>query len=118
MNITIAELINATQVFNKLMNKELSPITSFKIAKLVKSINSEIEVFEKERVKLLEKYGTKDEDNSYKISEGNKENWSKDITALLTLNVDISDEKINLSNEGIKISPADMLLIEKFIEIL
>lgn len=117
MKITIAELINATQIFNKIINKELSPITSFKLVKLVKAINAEIEIFEKEKMKLLEKYGTKNDDNTYNISEENTANWNKDITDLLSLEVDISADKINLSNEDIKISPADMMLIEQFINI-
>lgn len=118
MKITIANLVNSTApVLSKIMNKELSPVTSFKLVKLVKAINNEIEVFNSERVKLLEKYGTKDkENNNYIIPDENKDTFAKDISELLALEVDISADKINLSNESIKISPADMMAIEEFVE--
>ena len=54
MKITIANLINSTApVLSKMMDKELSPVTSFKLVKLVKAINSEIEIFNGERIKQI-----------------------------------------------------------------
>ena len=68
MKITIANLVNSTApVLSKMMNKELSPVTSFKLVKLVKAVNNEIEVFNGERVKLLEKYGKKNEENGFTL---------------------------------------------------
>lgn len=119
MKITIANLINSTApVLSKMMTKELSPVTSFKFVKLVKAINSEIEIFNGERVKLLEKYGKKNEENdSYEILDENKDAFNKDISELLALEVDIVTDKINLSRESVKISPSDMMAIEEFVEI-
>lgn len=118
MKITIANLINSTApVLSKMMDKELSPVTSFKLVKLVKTINNEIEIFNGERIKLLEKYGTKNEGvDNYTIPDENKSAFNKDISDLLALKVDITADKINLSNENIKISPADMMAIEDFVE--
>ena len=112
MNVTIATLINATPVFSKITNKELSPVVSFRLVKLIKEINVELEIQEK----LLKKYGKKNDDDSYTILDENKDSWNKDITELLSLNVDITAEKVNLANEDIKISPADMMKIEEFVE--
>lgn len=116
MNVTIATLINATPVFSKITNKELSPVVSFRLVKLIKEINVELEIFEKEKEKLLKKYGKKNDDDSYTILDENKDSWNKDIAELLSLNVDITAEKVNLANEDIKISPADMMKIEEFVE--
>ena len=118
MKITIANLINSTApVLSKMMDKELSPVTSFKLVKLVKAINSEIEIFNGERIKLLEKYGTQnEEDNNYTIPNENKDAFNKDISELLALEVDITVDKINLSGESVKISPSDMMAIEEFVE--
>lgn len=116
MNVTIATLINATPVFSKITNKELSPVVSFRLVKLIKEINVELEIFEKEKEKLLKKYGKKNDDDSYTILDENKDSWNKDITELLSLDVDITAEKVNLANEDIKISPADMMKIEEFVE--
>ena len=44
MNVTIATLINATPVFSKITNKELSPVVSFRLVKLIKEINVELEI--------------------------------------------------------------------------
>ena len=119
MKITIANLVNSTApVLSKMMNKELSPVTSFKLVTLVKAVNNEIEVFNGERVKLLEKYGKKNEENdSYEILDENKDAFNKDISELLALEVDIVTDKINLSEENIKISPIDMMAIAEFVEI-
>lgn len=118
MKITIANLINSiAPVLSKMMDKELSPVTSFKLVKLVKAINSEIEIFNGERIRLLEKYGTQNEgDSNYTIPDENKDAFNKDISELLSLEVDIAAEKVNLANEDIKISPADMMKIEEFVE--
>lgn len=116
MKISIATLINSTPIFDKLMNKELSPVTSFKLVKIVKAINEEMAVFEKEKIKLLEKYGKKNEDDSYTILDENKELWNKDISDLLSLEVDVVFDKINLADEDIKISPSEIMRIEAFIE--
>lgn len=118
MKITIANLINSiAPVLSKMMSKELSPVTSFKLVKMVKAVNAEIEIFNGERIKLLEKYGTKSEDKSdYIIPDENKDAFNKGISELLALEVDIAVEKVNLANEDIKISPADMMKIEEFVE--
>lgn len=118
MKITIANLINSiVPVLSKMMSKELSPVTSFKLVKMVKAVNAEIEIFNGERIKLLEKYGTKSEDKSdYIIPDENKDAFNKGISELLALEVDIAVEKVNLANEDIKISPADMMKIEEFVE--
>lgn len=118
MKITIANLINSiAPVLSKMMGKELSPVTSFKLVKIVKAVNAEIEIFNGERIKLLEKYGTKSEDKSdYIIPDENKDAFNKGISELLALEVDIAVEKVNLANEDIKISPADMMKIEEFVE--
>lgn len=118
MKITIANLINSiVPVLSKMMSKELSPATSFKLVKMVKAVNAEIEIFNGERIKLLEKYGTKSEDKSdYIIPDENKDAFNKGISELLALEVDITAEKVNLANEDIKISPADMMKIEEFVE--
>lgn len=118
MKITIANLINSiVPVLSKMMSKELSPVISFKLVKMVKAVNAEIEIFNGERIKLLEKYGTKSEDKSdYIIPDENKDAFNKGISELLALEVDIAVEKVNLANEDIKISPADMMKIEEFVE--
>lgn len=118
MKITIANLINSiAPVLSKMMSKELSPVTSFKLVKIVKAVNAEIEIFNGERIKLLEKCGTKSEDKSdYIILDENKDAFNKGISELLALEVDIAVEKVNLANEDIKISPADMMKIEEFVE--
>ncbi len=118
MKITIANLINSiAPVLSKMMSKELSPVTSFKLVKIVKAVNAEIEIFNGERIKLLEKYGTTSEDKSdYIIPDENKDAFNKGISELLALEVDIAVEKVNLANEDIKISPADMMKIEEFVE--
>lgn len=119
MKITIANLINSTApVLSKMMSKELSPVTSFKLVKIIKAVNAEIEIFNGERIKLLEKYGTESEDKSnYVIPDENKDAFNKGISELLALEVDITVEKINLSGENIKISPADIMAIEEFVEV-
>lgn len=119
MKTTMIKLINALQVFNNtFMNKEFTPVTSFKLVKLTKAISSEVEIYDKERIKLLEKYGVKnDETNTYKILDENKEKWDKDINDLNSMEVEITTDNINLANENIKISPVDMMYIEDFVDI-
>ena len=100
MKITIANLINSiAPVLSKMMSKELSPVTSFKLVKIVKAVNAEIEIFNGERIKLLEKYGTKSEDKSdYIISipmYGNVNSFNVSTAAAILLAEAVHQRKKN-----------------------
>lgn len=125
MKIKNEVLVNSVQVLRKLNNAELPVRVSYKLAKNIKSIEKELNIYEEEKQKLINKYGEKDEEGKSKVNENGMinildvENWNKDIKELLEIEVEINVEKINideLAKSDLKITPSELTLIDYMIK--
>ena len=75
------------------------------VSKNIKKIEKEIEAYNEERAKLLDKYGEKDEDGNLVVSEEqnikivpeNVEKWNKDLSELLDIEVEVDIHKLKFS---------------------
>ena len=114
---TIEKIINSQEAVNKLADKPLPVKISYRLAKLIKSIESELEVFEGERKKLLERYGTIDKEKQcYNIPNDKTEKFNAEFTQLVGTETELSAEKIDLSNEDIKLTAKEFIALEPFIK--
>lgn len=125
MKIKNEVLVNSVQVLSKLNNAELPVRVSYKLAKNIKSIEKELNIYEEEKQKLINKYGEKDEEGKLKTKEDGSinitdtENWNKDIKELLEIEAEINVEKINideLAKSDLKLTPAELTLIDYMIK--
>lgn len=106
------------------ISKKVLPIkASYAIAKNMKKIEDELEIYYKEREKLIDKYAEKDENGNVKIDETgfivfrDKESWDREIKELLAIENDIKIHKFPIDVlEGYNMSPAELMLIEYMIE--
>lgn len=106
------------------ISKKVLPIkASYAIAKNMKKIEDELEIYYKEREKLIDKYAEKDENGNIKIDETgfivfrDKEGWDREIKELLAIENDIKIHKFPIDVlEGYNMSPAELMLIEYMIE--
>lgn len=121
MIIKNEKIVNSIGVLSKLTSLDLNIKVSYAIAKNINKIERELEVFNKEKAKLIDKYGEKDKEGKLKIDEaGNikiidEENWSKDSKELLGIENEIDIHKISeedLFKCNCNITPGELMLID------
>lgn len=88
--MVLGELVTADQALGKLLDTPLRASIAFRVGKLSKEVAIHLETFQKVRGELLEKYGTKVEDDnaeegqiSYEFKNGTQEKFNKEIMELL-----------------------------------
>ena len=126
MKLTNRKIVNDANLLGNLTHKQLPIKVSYAIAKNISKIEKELEIYNKERQKLIDKYCLKDEEgnlidenNQFKIADGNLEAWNKDMNELLDIEIDINIHKFSkddLINSNCKITPAELMLIDYMIE--
>lgn len=126
MKLTNRKIANDANLLGNLTHKQLPIKVSYAIAKNISKIEKELEIYNKERQKLIDKYCLKDEEgnlidenNQFKIADGNLESWNKDMNELLDIEIDINIHKFSkddLFNSNCNITPAELMLIDYMIE--
>ena len=126
MKLTNRKIVNDANLLGNLTHKQLPIKVSYAIAKNISKIEKELEIYNKERQKLIDKYCLKDEEgnlidenNQFKIADGNLEAWNKDMNELLDIEIDINIHKFtkdDLFNSNCDITPAELMLIDYMIE--
>lgn len=126
MKLTNRKIVNDANLLGNLTHKQLPIKVSYAIAKNISKIEKELEIYNKERQKLIDKYCLKDEEgnlidenNQFKIADGNLESWNKDMNELLGIEIDINIHKFSkddLFNSNCNITPAELMLIDYMIE--
>lgn len=128
MKITLRKLVNEAQQLNSIIYKQgLSPKMSYAIAKNVKKIECELQIYNSERQKILEKYCIKDdkgelkinEDNTYEVKSEFINICNEEVNALLDIEVDIDIHKFTINdyyNSNCDMSPAELMVIDYMME--
>lgn len=120
MKIKNEVLINSIGVLSKLTNMELPIKLSYALSKNITKIDRELEVYNKERQKLIEKYGEKDKEGKLKTKEDGTINildidsFNKDLKEILEIETEIDIHTIDLENinTDIKITPGELMIID------
>lgn len=125
ITLTINEIMNSVPVLEKISQVNINGVFAFKIARMIRELNKEIELFEKQRVEMIEKYCERDEEgqmvmideSQVKIKEENIQKYNDELREILGTEVEINVETVPLDNlSEIKISPQDALFIDKLFE--
>ena len=70
ITMTLNDIFNAVPALREISTKEFPGSVTFKIARLIRELDKEIQLFEEERSKIANKYGEKDENGNLVIQEG------------------------------------------------
>ena len=125
IKVRIADLLNSTATLQKLANANLKARTAWQVAKLLKIADSEIQDFNTTRMKVINKYGEKDENDNLitdeagncKIKEDCIEDFTNELNELLGSEVEIATNKIKLDDlEDLNFTPNEMNILEAFID--
>jgi hypothetical protein len=119
MKVTIEKVLDAKESMGKLLQKDLPIKSSFKLSRLVKKLNEELEVFNEKRKDLFKKFGKELEDGRYHLGEEVAEDYNNNLKELLSVEIEIDFEplKVDQLGENITISTTDLMQLDGFIDI-
>ena len=117
MMITYKEITEAVPALKKIATVELGVRDAVKVAKLLKKVDGEMEIYRDLANKLCEKYGKLDEEKQCYHFEKEK---MKEVTDAFKELDSIESENIGVIKiklpEGVKVDAATIIGVEKFIE--
>jgi hypothetical protein len=125
IQVTLNDILNNAEIFRELSTKSLPVKTAFKVARLIRELDKENTIFDESRRQIIEKYAERDENGIIKqTAEGNIqlqqdkiEECNNELVELLNTTIEINVDKISIDALGdIKITPAQMINLEAFIE--
>ena len=127
MKLTNRKIVNDAIFLGSLAQKQLPIKISYAISKNISKIEKELEIYNKERQKLVDKYCIKDENGNNKIDENNQlkiadenlDDWNKSINELLDIEIEIDIHKFkegDLLNSNCDMSPSELMLIDYMVE--
>ena len=125
ITVKIANLLNSTEVLQKLANKELKARLAWSVARLLKAADQEIQEFNETRMNLIRKYGEKDtngelitdEKGNCKIPDDVINTFTNELNDLVSSEVEINANKININDlENLDFTPSEMTALEMFID--
>lgn len=115
MKTTIEKILDARETLSRLAEKALPVKQSYRLAKVVKAVNDELSVYEGERIKLCEKYGTLNKEaKKYDIND--TDGFYRDSAVLLSQEVELDVKPIDISD--LELSAHDIINIEPLIEVI
>lgn len=105
MILTNREMVTFLNSVGIIKEMVLPVKASYAVSKNIKKIEKEIEAYNEERAKLLDKYGEKDENGNLVVSEEqnikilpeNVKNWNEDLSELLDIEVEVDIHKLKFS---------------------
>ena len=125
ITVSVREILNSAQIMQQLSKRQFKGKVAFQIARILRYIDEELKSFNEARSNLIEVYGERDESdnlvmdekNNYKIQKDKITELNQEIEELLNTSIQINADAINMKDiENEDFTPADILLLEPFIE--
>lgn len=125
MKLTYSKLLNSVGTIQKLGGIQLPIKISYKISKNIKAINSEIDIYNMERQKLIDRYAEKDAEGKPLVDEHNMlkitdmKSWNDDNLELSKIEVDVDIIPISIEdliNCNCSLSPMELMTLDFMIK--
>ena len=123
--MTIMEILNMVPVLQEMSNKSFPGSTSFKIARLMRELDKEIQLFDKQRTEIAQEFGEKDasgqlvftEQGNVKIVESRIEECNAKLESIFNTEIEINADKISYSSiESANFTPSQALTLEPIVD--
>ena len=124
ITIKMSDLLNSTEILQKLSQKDFKAKLAWSIARLLKEAEKEIQQFNDTRMNLIKKYGDcdeagdliTDEKGNCKIQQDVVQQFTDELNELVNTEIEINANKIDIELlEDTEFTPSDMSLLEPFI---
>jgi len=125
IKIKLNDVVNTTETFNKIMQQSFKGSLAFKIARLARELEKEMQTFNSERMKIIRKYGKKDENGELIVNnDGNIEfendkinEINSEFNSLLETELEINADKLPMDSiDEFELTPQEVISLEKFFE--
>jgi DNA-binding MltR family transcriptional regulator len=114
MKITLAEIKSLETSLSKIFDKDINIKLAYRLGILLKKISEEMQSLEKNRVKLVTKYGVKNGEGQVSVPDEKTPDFYKEFNELMQISIDIDFEPIPLSAFGdISLSAADVMRLDE-----
>lgn len=119
IKMTNREMQSKVQVLNSISNKQFPVKCSYAIAKNIETINNELKIFEKEKIKIINEYTEKDKNGENKVlnnrfvfKNGTEEECNKKYNELLDIEIELNLRKININDfieSNVNFTPGELV---------
>lgn len=125
ITLTLNDIFNAVPALREISTKEFPGSTTFKIARLIRELDKEIQLFEEERNKIANKYGEKDENGNLipqengtiKIPDDKVQECNEEFQALFSTQVEINANKLPIEIfDSIEMTPTQAMNLEAIVD--
>lgn len=125
ITLTLNDIFNAVPALREISTKEFPGSTTFKIARLIRELDKEIQLFEEERMKIANKYGEKDENGNLipqengaiKIPDDKVQECNEEFQALFNTQVEINANKLPIEIfDSIEMTPTQAMNLEAIVD--
>ena len=114
MKLKFSQLVNAQAALQSLSAKQMGVRGAVHIARNLRTIQSELEIYNQKRIAILERLGTISEDNTqYLFNNGNAEKFQVELAALLAVEIETPVTLIPLDDlADVKMQPQEMVVLD------
>lgn len=124
IKVTLADAISAVPALESISQHNFNGVNAFKIARLIRELNKEVELFNQERRNLIEKYCERDEDGEMVTEDGNIrlqesyiDNFNNTLQVMLESEIEINASPLKIDSlEDITLTPQQAMSLEPFFE--
>ena len=111
----LKEIVSAVPALSKLASANLRLKTAYTLKQTADILQKEVDFFEQERKKILEKYGKVQEDGSVLIPVEQRTKAEEEYSRLLSMDVQPEFSRLRISlSEDVKLSVNDLSLLAPF----
>lgn len=115
----IRKIVEATPALREVANQRLPMKTLYKVTKLIREVQPQLDFYDEQYHKLLTEYCTEDE-GGFILPGTNKKEFDTALNELLDVDVEVNIELVSIpekETENLKLSYNDICSLEGFIEI-
>lgn len=108
------DMVKAQEGLTKLSNEKLNVKDAIKVARLIKKLSEESDVYNSQRQRICEKYGTETDDGGYKIAEDKVQDFNKEMTELLETELE-NDYEVIVIESDCELTVNELISMESFV---
>ena len=117
----ITDILNVVPTLQEMANKRFPGATSFKIARLMRELDKEIQLFDKQRAEIAQEFGEKDASGQLVFTEeGNVkiiEECNAKLESIFSTEIEINADKLSYSSiESADFTPSQALALEPIVD--
>lgn len=125
ITMKITDILNVVPTLQEMANKRFPGATSFKIARLMRELDKEIQLFDKQRAEIAQEFGEKDvsgqlvftEEGNVKIIESKIEECNAKLESIFNTEIEINADKLSYSSiESADFTPSQALALEPIVD--